>query len=169
MASRCQDSPSLELQQKNGKVKFFKKGIIHSSWKDRFLKLNKNYLLAFETQHTYQPLEKIIRDEIRSVKKLTDVAYGFEIKVKEFECYTFQCFTSDDLEEWVAALENRIPVSSARLDSQAQVVQAARQVNRSDFPSQFESQPAVLYPELPEGKNPNDQEIKKPPAYNTMF
>ncbi|KAI6661641.1 hypothetical protein LOD99_13514 [Oopsacas minuta] len=167
MASKHRNSPSLEMQLKNGQVKMFKKGILHSSWKNRHLKLNRNYLLVFETQHTYQPLESIIRDEIRSVRKLADVDNGFEIKVKEFECYTFQCINPDDLEEWVAALENRVPISSARLDSQAQVAQAVRQAGKSDFPAQFEAQPAVLYPGLPASEKPNDQ--TQPPPYNTMY
>ena len=176
MASRRHDSP--DMQQKSGQVKLFKKGLLHSSWRDRFLKLNKNYLLVFETQHTYQPLESIIRNEIRSVKKLAEVSHGFEIKVKEFECYTFQTATADELEEWVAALENRVPVSSSRLSSQAQVAHAAKQADRSDFPAQFQAQPAVLYPGLPEGQSSKEhieREIKQfstennPPAYNTMF
>ena len=147
--------------------------------KTRYLKLNKNYLLVFETQHTYQPLDSVVRNEIRSVRKLADVANGFEIKIKEFECHIFQTESSDELEEWVAALESRVPVSSARLDSQAQVAQAAKQASKSDFPPQFQAQPAVLYPGLPgsaskgggcieEGKqysNDNDN----PPPYNTMF
>ena len=178
MASRQRDSPLPETQQKSGQVKLFKKGLIHSSWRGRFLKLNKNYLLVFETQHTYQPLESIIRDEIRSVKKLSEVQNGFEIKVKEFDYYTFQTASSDELEEWVAALENRVPVSSSRLSSQAQVALAAKQVDRSDFPAQFQAEPAVLYPGLPAGQSSKEhieREIKQystehnPPPYNTMF
>ena len=176
MASRHRDSPISEVQHKNGPVKQFKKSLLGSSWKQRYLKLNKNYLLIFETQHTFQPLESVVRNEIRSVRKLSDVANGFEIKIKEFECHIFQTESSDELEEWVAALESRVPVSSARLDSQAQVVLAAKQANKSDFPAQFESQPAVLYPGLPSKAGESIEESKQytndthnPPPYNTMF
>ena len=182
MASKRNESPLPDAQQKSGQIKLFKKGLIHSSWRDRYLKLNRNYLLVFETQHTYQPLESIVRNEIKSVRKLAEVTNGFEIKVKEFEYYTFQTSSEDEREEWVAAIENRVPVSSSRLTSQAQVAHAARQADRSDFPARFQTEPAVLYPGLPEGQSSKEhmeREIQQlstdnnnnnnPPPYNMMF